>query len=110
VEQAPSKGAQKRPIPGLSFITTMAVAAALLISVLLFKPVSGPDRYRASEEIDKLRYSIEAAREEKGAYPASLDNKADPWGNPYVYRVTENGFVLKSPGPDGKPGTEDDVY
>lgn len=109
VAPAPSLEGQKRPIPGLSYITAMAVAAALLISIFLFKPVSSPGRYRASEEIDKLRYSIEAAKEERGVYPASVD-KTDPWGNPYVYQVTENGFVLNSAGPDGKPGTGDDVY
>jgi hypothetical protein len=106
---APSKAAGKRPIPGLSYITALAVGAALFLSVLLLKAGGNLDRFRASEEIDKLRFSIEAAREEKGVYPASLD-KADSWGNHYVYQVTEKGFLLKSPGPDGKPGTGDDVY
>lgn len=38
---------------------------------------------------------------------------ADPWGNPYVYRSpgsrNPNGYDLFSSGPDGKPGTEDDL-
>jgi type II secretion system protein G len=38
---------------------------------------------------------------------------ADPWGNPYVYRFpgtrNPNGYDLFSSGPDGKPGTDDDL-
>jgi hypothetical protein len=108
-EEAPAVKATKRQIPGLSYITALAVAAALVLSVFLFRGTDRLKGYNASEEIDELRYSIEAAKEEKGVYPASLE-KADPWGNPYVYKVTGNGFVLKSPGPDGQPGTEDDIY
>ncbi len=37
----------------------------------------------------------------------------DPWGNEYVYRhpgtVNEASYDLFSPGPDGEPGTEDDI-
>jgi general secretion pathway protein G len=37
----------------------------------------------------------------------------DPWGNPYVYHVTqpagEGPFTLLSRGPDGIEGTADDV-
>jgi general secretion pathway protein G len=37
----------------------------------------------------------------------------DPWGNPYIYecpgKFNPNGYDLSSPGPDGQPGTEDDV-
>ncbi|MEN3942012.1 type II secretion system protein GspG [Prosthecobacter sp. SYSU 5D2] len=38
----------------------------------------------------------------------------DPWGNPYLYRHpavrTDRPFDLWSSGPDGKDGTEDDVW
>jgi len=37
----------------------------------------------------------------------------DPWGNPYIYecpgRYNPNGYDLYSAGPDGQPGTEDDI-
>jgi general secretion pathway protein G len=37
----------------------------------------------------------------------------DPWGNPYIYECpgkhNPNGYDLYSGGPDGQPGTEDDV-
>ncbi|HLC14724.1 MAG TPA: type II secretion system protein GspG [Thermodesulfovibrionia bacterium] len=35
---------------------------------------------------------------------------ADRWGRPYIYKRTQNGFMLFSMGPDGAEGTEDDVY
>lgn len=38
--------------------------------------------------------------------PRMLD---DPWGKPYVYRVTGDTFTVASFGPDGKEGTADDV-
>lgn len=34
----------------------------------------------------------------------------DPWGNRYIYRKDgDRGVEVFSPGPDGEPGTEDDV-
>ena len=36
------------------------------------------------------------------------------WGNPWIYRypgtVNPKGFDIFSSGPDGRPGTEDDIY
>ena len=38
---------------------------------------------------------------------------ADPWGNPCIYELpgkhNTNGYDLSSAGPDGKPGTDDDI-
>ena len=64
--------------------------------------------------------------EHNDQYPPSLDGlitpernyvkevRPDPWGNPYVYQPGTNAkkadYVLYSAGPDGEPGTEDDVY
>jgi general secretion pathway protein G len=37
----------------------------------------------------------------------------DPWGGAYIYECpgkhNEKGYDISSPGPDGKPGTEDDL-
>lgn len=45
----------------------------------------------------------------EGPY-ASKDIPPDPWGRPYQY-VSDNGqnYSLSSSGPDGQPGTEDDI-
>ena len=58
-------------------------------------------------------------------YPQSLDElvggdrnyvreiRPDPWGNPYIYEPPTSAkkadYNLYSAGPDGQPGTEDDV-
>lgn len=47
-----------------------------------------------------------------GELPESLVESPprDPWGNPVVYeRSTPDRATLRSAGPDGKPGTRDDV-
>jgi len=38
--------------------------------------------------------------------------KPDPWGSDYVYAIDESdssGYSLRSAGPDGQEGTEDDI-
>ena len=42
--------------------------------------------------------------------PYLVRKPVDPWGRPYVYRILPNGETdVRSNGPDGKPGTADDV-
>jgi hypothetical protein len=102
---------EKGPVPKLSFILTASFALALLVSLFfsamgtwkLVKPFS------ASEKIDMLRYEVMTHFKEKGKYPDSMDY-VDPWGNPYLYRADMKGFTIMSAGPDGKPGTVDDIY
>jgi type II secretion system protein G len=54
------------------------------------------------------------AKRWKGPYVASEEILLDPWGHPYSYRhprlgVEPSGYDLSSWGPDGKPGTGDDI-
>jgi hypothetical protein len=68
--------------------------------------------FRASEELDNLRFLVELYRVENGRYPEKIETvgkSADPWGRPYVYSSDGKGFTLLSPGPDGSPGTPDDI-
>jgi hypothetical protein len=44
---------------------------------------------------------------EKYSYHPS-DGK-DPWGTPFVLSCSDKDFVVSSNGPDGKPGTDDDI-
>ncbi|HEY5950516.1 MAG TPA: hypothetical protein VIV40_33725 [Kofleriaceae bacterium] len=39
-----------------------------------------------------------------------LPVEQDPWGNALVMKCDDKGFSVSSLGPDGKPGTEDDVH
>ena len=43
-----------------------------------------------------------------GPYVKSLP--PDVWGNPYTYTLTGGFYRVGSAGPDGKPGTGDDVF
>ena len=51
------------------------------------------------------------ARNWHGPYVDKL--AVDPWGHPYIYtcpgKHNTNGYDLFSAGPDGKPGTDDDI-
>ena len=50
------------------------------------------------------------AKNWKGPYLSSNAVPKDPWGNEYAYAATDaNNFDIRSMGPDGKDGTEDDI-
>lgn len=85
----------------------------------------------AKTDISGLKTSLEAYRLEVGQYPGQLNDlyeqpsdladptkwmqirkepiKPDPWGNEYEYENSGTDFVIRSLGPDGKSGTEDDI-
>lgn len=80
---------------------------------------------RARRDLDTLASALEAYRRERGFYPVvdtglALNDhlsprylpapvRFDPWHRPYEYEGTRDSFGLNSVGPDGKPGTADDV-
>jgi hypothetical protein len=80
---------------------------------------------RARAEMAELASALEAFRRERGFYVAARDSvvlldhlspryakrvvRLDPWHNPYRYEGGAAAFTLASDGPDGKPGTGDDV-
>lgn len=109
-EEAPAKPLLARlPIAGV--FVGVAVITAVVLSWFAF---SVPDvdlrSWKASERLDALRFEAEVHFYDKGSYPLSLPRAGlDPWGQPYVYALIENGYTLLSPGPDGKPGTPDDI-
>jgi DNA-binding Lrp family transcriptional regulator len=110
-EAAPVEAVPKET-PILRLILVVFVLAALVITVFVYLTVSSNPylkEFKASEEIDRLRTRLEIYRYEKGSYPLSLE-ETDPWGNPYIYKIVDDGFILKSSGADGKPDTEDDIY
>ena len=86
--------------------------------------------HAAKSEMQTLAGALELYQKNEGAYPATKqglaalvvppqqhernlrDNKVplDPWGNPYVYQCDDGHvYIITSMGPDGKPGTQDDV-
>ncbi|HEY0003707.1 MAG TPA: type II secretion system protein GspG [Pyrinomonadaceae bacterium] len=92
---------------------------------LLVRGLNAEKTGRAQAELESLAGALEAFRRERGFYvvadnssalldhlnPRYLKNviRVDPWHNPYLYEGTASGYTLRSPGPDGKPGTADDI-
>lgn len=80
---------------------------------------------RARAEMRDAAAALESFRRERGFYVVAEDAAAlmdhlsprhiksiiriDPWHRPYRYAGTREQFSLSSDGPDGKPGTADDV-
>ena len=68
---------------------------------------------KGSEGLKDLIIQPRDAVNWKGPYLRATEIPLDPWGNPYVYecpgRHNPNGYDLMSMGPDGRPGTEDDI-
>lgn len=79
----------------------------------------------AGWELSILESRIESSSRRKKVYPATLDDLGpvflvgrsradamqflDPWGHRYWYQRLDVGHVLFSNGPDGVPGTADDI-
>lgn len=97
----------------------LLVSAVLFISLIFSLSVAAFDsaglskEFRAGGKLETLRFEIEAYKHEHSFYPHSLDiisRERDPWGHPYIYRVSGDSFFLSSAGADGKEGTGDDIY
>lgn len=106
-------------VPTIRFFPAITFLMAFLVSLipLCTQKNKGLDNFKVSEDIDGIRFRIEAYKYENGYYPPSLAHlkKAsasgrDRWGKPYIYRTQGDNFVLFSTGPDGEGGTEDDIY
>jgi general secretion pathway protein G len=67
---------------------------------------------RGSEGLNELLVAPSDAQNWKGPY-LKTEIPVDPWGHPYIYEYpgknNPNGYDLSSGGPDGRPGTEDDI-
>jgi hypothetical protein len=106
--------ARRKRAPFLNVLVSLALCVSLVLSlsVIAFKKDGLSKEFKAAAEVDDLRYKIEAYKIEHSVYPASLAVIApadDPWGRPYVYKVSEDFFYLRSAGADGKDGTHDDI-
>jgi hypothetical protein len=89
------------------------VSLILSLSVTAFNKAGLSREFRAGGKLETLSFQIEAYKFEHSFYPPVLDiisTERDPWGHPYIYRVTGDSFFLASAGADGKEGTGDDIY
>ncbi|MDE3066143.1 MAG: type II secretion system major pseudopilin GspG [Verrucomicrobiota bacterium] len=115
------------------------VILATLAAIVLPKFTGTSQRARitaATTQISTFKTALGAYEVDMGYYPKSLNDliqqpggnnaqnwhgpyldndtvPADPWGNPYVYvcpgKHNPSSFDVSSAGPDGQPGTADDI-
>jgi hypothetical protein len=92
---------------------------------MLVKALNVEKAARARAELESIATALESFRRERGFYLESKSEAAlidhlnprylarvirvDPWHNPYEYEGSRSAFVLRSNGPDAKPGTSDDI-
>jgi hypothetical protein len=104
------RAAVKRGIPGLKAVLAALMLGALVVSLgaFVFFTKGDYETLRAWRTLDQIRFQVEAERYRSGSYPSRIDEK-DPWGTPYKYERRGDGFSVRSAGPDGTFGTEDDL-
>jgi hypothetical protein len=92
---------------------------------MLVKALNTEKTARARAELESIATALESYRREHGSYVEARSEanlvdllnprylarviRVDPWHQPYESEGGRGSFVLRSPGPDGKPGTSDDV-
>ncbi|NPA54619.1 MAG: type II secretion system major pseudopilin GspG [Aquificae bacterium] len=116
----------------IELLVVMVIIALLasLVAPKLFSKLGSSKQKAAKAQIQMIETALDAFRLDVGRYPTTAEGlkvlwedpgnikgwdgpylpkpvKADPWGNPYVYKSPgDNGkpFELKSLGADGKEG------
>lgn len=113
----------------LVLVIIAAIAGIAVVNIGSFQDRAF--RRTASAEISTLKTMLETYKLEVGGYPAQLNHlheqpsdladpskwmqikkdpiKADPWGRAYEYTLNGSSFEIRSLGPDGQSGTEDDI-
>jgi hypothetical protein len=117
VEKGDTSGAIDRLQEIVDKYPDSAIAPKAREQLVVYKGLaSAVQRYpsrRARETLIQLARAIESYRKENGRAPVVLEALApgklasipvDPWGHPYAYAVTPNGYRLICWGSDGAPG------
>lgn len=100
----------------INYLIPFVMAIAFLFSLITIRGdlMEQLKRSQALSEIERIRSFIESNYLETGTFPTNLSVpiKKDPWGNNYLYKVSEDGkgYQLISAGPDGVIETNDDVF
>jgi hypothetical protein len=92
---------------------------------LLIRALNAEKTSRVRAELETIATALEAFRRERGYYVEATTETAlidflsprylarvirlDAWHRPYEYEGGRESYVLRSLGPDGQPGTSDDV-
>ena len=102
----------------------MATALPRLVLILSLAACSGCKKYNhvlaERNHLELISVSCQLFHSSYKRFPASLEEEEfsdfmddvssdDEWGNRISYSRTASGFSLRSNGPDGRKGTEDDL-
>ena len=113
-------------------VVAILLILASLATVAISRTLKGTQAKQAQIDINTLTQAINVYYIDVGSYPPTLealvvmpdglanpqkwngsylekDLPADPWGNAYQYTVNGDQVVIKSMGPDGTDGTQDDI-
>ncbi len=119
--------ARRRRARGMTLIEIIVVVAiiGLLMAAVAVAVVPTFNQAKidtAGNDIATLMNALKQYYVKKGNYPDTglglkglLDaqilerSPIDPWGNEYVYLKEGANPIVRSNGPDGQPGTEDDI-
>ena len=126
---------RRRPVRGFTLIELLIVIVILglllsLVAPTMFSKVGSSQRKTALAQMQMLSTALDTYRLDVGDYPKSLvelrqgsapgwdgpylprEIPLDPWGNPYVYALTdkiEKPYTLMSYGKDGRESGQDDA-
>lgn len=129
-----SRRASKRRGFTLLEVMLVLVIIAAIAGIAVYNIGGIRDRaskMNASTQIKGFKQALETYKLLIGSYPSSLDAlheapsdladpskytpifkdaiPADPWNRPYEYKLNGAEYELRSLGPDGQSGTDDDV-
>ena len=115
-------------------VTIIGILAALVIPKIAGKSQEARIKAAYADVHGGIKSALDEYDVDNGSYPKSLQDlvqqpanaknwhgpyfdppklPVDPWGHPYIYiypgKHDTNGYDFFSAGPDGKPGTQDDI-
>lgn len=111
--------AERKPVLKLSEKPIIIASIVIGVIIFLFTLKGNLDDFRVfsralyMSQLEDLKSKVDLYHVAKNRYPDTFDEiygEQDPWGNPYIYSLKDEGFVLFSAGPDGVEGTDDDIY
>ena len=109
---------------GMTLVEIMVVITILgliigVVGVSVVSYLRDAETGVAAAQIKNLKTAVQRFRQKNSQFPQSLEEIAefmedkkipkDPWNEPYIYQIRDDGFTLHSKGPDKQDGTEDDV-
>ena len=115
-------------------VAILGILAALVIPKIAGKSQEARVTAANTDIKSGIKSALDSYNVDMGTYPSSLQDlispphnarnwhgpyfdpptlPTDPWGNPYIYsypgKHNPTSYDLSSAGPDGKPGTSDDI-